>query len=201
MSQVLHLEFACTSTEMKQAQSLHLQKQLGGGSKWRPSLVLVVVLAGMLLVLYQRVRQDFAAGYVPLVLAATIGLGVLIVLWKRRSRDATPVTTRVDVSETDVTVLGANSKHTWFACRKYGGPQEVALSDEAISFGGRDASGTIPWTSYTHFKETPWSFIVWKQHGSAWTMFPKRAFHSSEDRDRSRDLLARHLQQSRWFLG
>jgi hypothetical protein len=55
MSQTPRPEYVCTDAEMKQAQSLHLRKQVGGGSKWRTTIVLLVVLGGMLLSFYLRV--------------------------------------------------------------------------------------------------------------------------------------------------
>jgi YcxB-like protein len=91
------------------------------------------------------------------------------------------------------------SVHAWRSNAKYSVPQGIALSEDSIAFAGADASGTVPWTSFTHYKETPWSFILWR--GSHWVMFPKRAFTSWDDLNRCRDLLHRHLQRSRWFLG
>ena len=88
---------------------------------------------------------------------------------------------------------------TWRLQAQYLGPQEIALSEESVAFAGTDGSGTVPWTRFKHYKETPWSFIVWR--GSLWMMFPKRAFTSWEDLSRCRDLLERHLRRSRWFLG
>jgi hypothetical protein len=80
-------------------------------------------------------------------------------------------------------------------------PTEVALSEQGITFAGREASGVLPWNNYARYKETPWSFILWKGHGSISTLFPKRAFRSRDDLSRGRALLARNLQRSRWFLG
>jgi hypothetical protein len=93
------------------------------------------------------------------------------------------------------------SAHTWWTCSRMAVSQEVALSEKSIAFSGSDAIGTLPWTAFTNYKETRWSFILWNSRTSAWTMFPKRLFTSSSDRDRCRELLGCHLQESRWFTG
>ena len=49
MSQTLRLEYACTPAELQPAQSLNLRMQIGGGSKWRTTLLLLLALGGMLL--------------------------------------------------------------------------------------------------------------------------------------------------------
>jgi hypothetical protein len=41
----VHLEYRCTEAEMKEAQSLHLQHHVGGGSKWRAQAALFGILA------------------------------------------------------------------------------------------------------------------------------------------------------------
>jgi len=91
------------------------------------------------------------------------------------------------------------SFHAWRAHVKYSVLQEIALSEEYIAFAGADASGTLPWTTFMYYKETWWSFILWR--GSFWMVFPKRAFTSWDDLSRCRELLDRHLRQSRWFRG
>jgi YcxB-like protein len=98
-------------------------------------------------------------------------------------------------------IILIGSLHSWLSNIKYSAPQEVAISEDSIVFSGADARGALGWTAFTRYKETPWSFILWKSAGSAWTMFPKRAFESSDDLRRCRALVDRHLAKSRWFLG
>jgi hypothetical protein len=100
-----------------------------------------------------------------------------------------------------VVVIIVFSVHAWWTHSRNAVPQELSLSPESIAYSGRDGSGTLPWSVYDCFKETRWSFILWKSRTSAGTMFPTRAFTSEEDMCRCRDLLSRHLQQSRWFFG
>ena len=55
------------------------------------------------------------------------------------------------------------SVHSWFLHVKYGGPEDVALSDESVIFSGANGSGVLPWTRFDHYKETPWHFILWRR--------------------------------------
>src|SRR6266478_3044054 len=112
MSQLLRLEYACTKAEMEQAQSLILRKQLGGGSKWRTWLVLLVLLGGVLLGFYFQVRHDVPRTCRPFIFPVMLGLIVVLALWKYKSRGGPPATTRVEVSATDFTILGPDSKVT-----------------------------------------------------------------------------------------
>ncbi len=91
--------------------------------------------------------------------------------------------------------------YSWLTNLKYAAPQRVAISEDSIAFSGAQGQGTLPWTAYTRYKETRWSFILWNHASPVWTMFPKRAFESIDDVSRCGALLARHLVKSRWFLG
>jgi hypothetical protein len=96
-------------------------------------------------------------------------------------------------------VVLMSSIRGWLAHRKYTGLQQVALSDVSVEFAGADGTGAVPWTSFKHYKETLWSFILWR--GPIWMLLPKRAFASEDDLCRCRELLDRHLQRSGWFVG
>jgi hypothetical protein len=90
---------------------------------------------------------------------------------------------------------------SWRAHLKHLIPQDVVLSEEAMFFATSEGSGTIPWTSYQHFKETRKSFILWQRGTRQWVLFPKRGFTSREDLQRARWLFEGHLRRSRWFFG
>lgn len=90
---------------------------------------------------------------------------------------------------------------SWRAHSGYFVTQEWVLSDQSLAFASRDGNGVLPWTTYTRFKETRWSFILWNPVGSAWIMFPKRALNSDDEVRLCQALLSRQLQQSRWFCG
>jgi hypothetical protein len=114
VSQTLRLEYACTPTELKQAQSLNLRTQIGGGSKWRTTLLLLLALGGMLLSFYFRVVRDVAPAYRPAVFAAVFGISAVafLVLRKLRSQRAAPVVTKLEISGNDIVILGPDSNVT-----------------------------------------------------------------------------------------
>jgi hypothetical protein len=87
----------------------------------------------------------------------------------------------------------------WWSSVKYSAHQELILSQESLTFSNADSSGQLPWSHFAYFKETPWSFILWR--GPAWMQIPKRGFGSLNDINRCRDLLDFRLKQSRWFFG
>lgn len=91
------------------------------------------------------------------------------------------------------------SFRNWRTQVRYIGRREFILSDTSVAFAGMDATATLPWSRFTYYKETAGRFLLWR--GSFWIMFPKRAFASWDDVTRCRELLDRHLQRSRWFLG
>jgi hypothetical protein len=93
------------------------------------------------------------------------------------------------------------SVNAWWTLSRGAVPQDVSLSEESIAFSSRDASGTLPWSTYPYFKETRWSFILWNRRTSGWMMFPKREFASDDDTNRCREILKRNLVESRWFFG
>jgi len=349
MSPVLHLEYACTNAEQDQARTLALRKQVGGGSKWRTRVVLLLVLVGTLLALWFETRA-IPVGYRALIIAAIVVGSCVFTYCKRKLRRSAPGSTKLDISEKGLAILGPAARvampwsafsqclessdlfvlldqpkemlvvipkrtfpseewqiwfreqasnapslpappwnepavltpstsadritftirygfwdsfdqtiaswFTWGAClfvaglfiaiplhsaanapaqannsdplvfsifmfavflvfittiilvfsvrgwlshARYSGSQEITLSEESIDFAGPAGSGTVPWTRFKHYKETFWSFIIWR--GSVWMMFPKRAFESWDDVSSCRELLGRHLQKSRWFFG
>ena len=53
----------------------------------------------------------------------------------------------------------------------------VELS-ECAACAGADGSSVLPWKTFSYYKETPWSFILWR--GTLWMLFPKRAFESRD---------------------
>jgi hypothetical protein len=349
VSKTLQLEYACTSTEMAQAQALNLRTRLGRGSKWRTRLILALVLAGMLVGAWFRFRE-MPELYRALMIAAIVAGSCLFAICKSKFRKSARRPVKLEISERDFAILGPDAKvtmpwsafseclessdlfvlldrakttlivvpkrafpseswQTWFRAQatqeashtapawhespalapstsadritftfqlgfrdyldrtlaswrtwgsclivgglllgaslysaahppphavysdtemffmfvlpfylvcvmigvltfsihgwrshaKYNRAQQVALSEASMDFAGIDGSGTVPWTSFKQYKETLWSFILWR--GSRWVLFPKRAFGSWDDLSRCRELLDRHLQRSRWFLG
>jgi len=350
--EILRLEYGCARAELEEAQSLSLRKQLGGGSKWRTWLMLLILLVGVLLAFYWQIVRTISPAYRPYVVGGLIVLITGMMVWQRRARKHTPQTTRIEISDAEFVILGPESRvampwsafgdclespnlfalvdrpkgflfvvpkrafpdesaqdwfrslarsrrtrvdqptppatsqtgpksadqvaitfrlgyrdyldrtiasyrtwgiyllvllmvlgitiysaahpppkavysatqvffmfevpfllimmvvmtlviatHTWRLHVKYLVPQVVLLSDISIEFSGEDGQGVLPWSSYTRYKETRWSFILWNPRTSLWTMLPKRSFISTGDLEQCRALLARQLVRSRWFFG
>jgi len=87
----------------------------------------------------------------------------------------------------------------WFLHRKNLTSQDWAFSESGIHFSDDHSSGSVPWTTYEHFKETKGSFILWHRKNRAWVLLPKRDFASPEDAQRCRWLIEGHLRRARWF--
>lgn len=347
MAQTLQLEYICTEAEMREAQTLALRKQLGGGSKWRTRLVLFLILVGVLLGLYFQMRQ-FPDRYGVYVVGGAFVFACVFVFWKNQRRKRPSIANKVEVSEREVIfkagevgattlwsgfsdclespnlfvlidrpktslmvlpkrafpseswqtwfrnlasnrpkyeqssetnspppassanritlkfrlglrdyvdralssyftwgmvlgfaglisgvaiyagahppphpvystaqvyfffmlpmtfvmalmIIAIASVRPWFEHKKLLIPQEVVLSADSITSAAADGTGTIPWSTYRCYKETRWSFIIWK--GQLWMLLPKRAFSSLEEMTRCRALLEANLRESRWFFG
>lgn len=91
--------------------------------------------------------------------------------------------------------------YSWFTHRREHGPHTVSLGEEAVTVATKDGTGTLAWTTFTRYKETPWSFLIWNISPGNWLMLPKSAFPSLKALDDCRDLLARRLRKSTWFFG
>jgi hypothetical protein len=89
----------------------------------------------------------------------------------------------------------------WRAHAKHLGAEQVSLAEGSITFAGRDGTSNVDWASFTCYKETRRSFILWGPVRAFWVLFPKRALASADEVERCRALLSRHLRQSRWFIG
>jgi hypothetical protein len=146
MSQILHLEYACTNAELEQAQSLALRKQIGGGSKWRTYLILYIMLAGALVGGYFRFRE-IPGTYRVLILAVALLIGVVVVLVQRKFRkNIDRAATKLEISETELAVLGPSSK--------------VAM----------------PWSAFSECLESPDLFVLIDRPKKVLFVIPKRVF-------------------------
>jgi len=148
MSQVLHLEYACTRAERDEAQTLNLRQRLGRGSKWRTWLVLLLVVVGMALDLYFRMLKDIRLAYWPWIIGGVLGLAGIVFFIKRKLLDRISGTARLDVSETDITVLNAAS------------------------------NVSIPWSAFMQCIESPNLFVLVDRPKTTLIIVPKRAFPS-----------------------
>jgi YcxB-like protein len=84
--------------------------------------------------------------------------------------------------------------------------QCVRLGETTLTLASSEGAAIVPWTRFTHYKETPWSFFLWRiapgslPRTEVWLMLPKSAFPSADATEKCRELLARHLKRSTWFF-
>jgi hypothetical protein len=90
---------------------------------------------------------------------------------------------------------------SWFSQGRSIPDQTVTLVKASLVVSSKDGSATLPWTTFTRYKETPWSFLVWRIRPATWLMLPKSVFPSLRAIEDCRELLARHLKRSTWFFG
>jgi hypothetical protein len=109
----LRLHFAVTHDEASQAQSLVLRQQLGGGSKWRTWLVLLVTFFGLLAALFFKIPADQRNLWIGLFVALWIATSLWIFIKKK------PTPEPADVEITDqafrLTTGGATLDYAWSA--------------------------------------------------------------------------------------
>jgi hypothetical protein len=146
MAQVLKLEYICTQAERSEAQTLGLRQQLGRGSKWRTRVVLFAILFGVVLGFYFEVRQSWSDPVMRYALGGALVFACGFVFWKRRAGRGAPTTTRVEISEAEVTVVVGAVKIT------------------------------TPWSGFGDCLESPNLFVLVDRPKTLLTILPKRVF-------------------------
>jgi hypothetical protein len=164
----LILEFACTDAEKKQAQSLHLQRQVGGGSKLLTTVVLLLLLTGMLLGFAFRVQREVASAHRPYVYAAAVGFSLLAWVWIRRSRASTPAEMKLEVS------------------------------DDALSIVGSGGAVRMPWSAFGQLLESPDLFVLVDRPRTTLLVIPRRAFPDDRWQDWFHTLANNRLSLADW---
>src|ERR1051326_281859 len=152
MTKSLCLEYACTHAEMQEAQELNLRKQIGGGSKWRTRLILLGTLGSLLLLLYYRVRTEVSPAYRQYIYLAVPVFCLGFLIWKRRSRKLSTTTTRIEVNETGLAILGG------------------------------DSNVRLPWSAVLDCLESPTLFVLVDRPETTLLVIPKRVFPDEERR-------------------
>ncbi|MHC4401016.1 MAG: YcxB family protein [Planctomycetota bacterium] len=102
------------------------------------------------------------------------------------------------VFETMIVFVAAT--HAWLGHRRSLVRQTVTLTELGLSHTSVDGQTTTGWQTPTRYKETPWSFIVWWPGTQMWLLLPKRAFSTSDDVIRCREILATHAKRSAWYF-
>jgi hypothetical protein len=108
MPPVLRLEYTCTEAERIQAKNLSIRQQLGGGSKLRTWLVLLLMVMGVLVAAWFQLRA-IPEIYRALAIVAFFGCVFLIAAGKQRWRKSVPAPTALEISEAGVTIPGTDS--------------------------------------------------------------------------------------------
>ena len=137
MAQNLRLEYTRYARRTgRGAKLLSLRKQLGGGSKWRTYAVLFLILGGVLLAFYFKIRQEVPDRYRPYLYGGTFLL-FLFFFFKNRVAWKSSSGTTIEVSESGLNIIAATAKTTipWPAfsdCLE--SPKVFALLDKPKGF-------------------------------------------------------------------
>lgn len=107
---ILRLEYACTQAELREAQSLSLRKQLGGGSRWRTLFVLCLILVGVMAAAYMEFWRTSSASERPYYVALFV-ICFAFLFWKNR-RSRRSLINVVEITENNLTVCAGESKVT-----------------------------------------------------------------------------------------
>ncbi len=146
----LQLEYTCTEAELKEAQQLHLQQQVGGGSK----LVTAVALAGVLVlsvgVLILRFKTEIPAEDRYLFGWIFIVVFCLLIVFQRKTKGSEASAVRLEAS-----------------------PDGLTLS-------GDDWRNSMRWTSFSQLLESSALFVLVDSTGSMLYTVPKRVFSDQE---------------------
>lgn len=131
---------------MKEAQSLQLRQQFGGGKRWRSLLALFGMLGGLLVLAYFRIRHEVAPKHQPLVLAAVAALFLFFYFQQKRSRKQPDKPTRLEVSA-----------------------QGIAILNDGLRV-------EIRWSGFSQCLESPGLFVLVDRPKTMLIALPKRAF-------------------------
>jgi hypothetical protein len=113
----LHLEYTCTEAELKEAQSLNLHRQCGGGPKWRSRVVFYAFVAVIAVLVYLRFKAEIAVKDRPWFIGLVIVVFVALQVFKRMTRQKSGDSVRLDVSAEELVFHGSNGRTamTWGA--------------------------------------------------------------------------------------
>lgn len=144
------LEYACTDAELEEARGLALPLAIGSGAKWRSRLILIAVYAVLLFGLDLELRRRLELPARLCVLAGVAASFFFLRLTKRRpKRGPPPPPNRVEVSETDLTIVNDGTRVS------------------------------IPWSGFARSAETPRLFVLLDRPKQTFVVVPKRTFPDS----------------------
>jgi YcxB-like protein len=162
----LKTEYICTEAELKEAKTLNLQRQFGGGPKWRSTLfyllfvgLLVVFLAGDVLL---RVKMEILPKdrfwFIGLFITLFVVVFTTMMYFKRKTR------------------------------RKQDQPVRLQISEQELSFNGGNGQLTMPWSAFGQCLESESLFVLLDKPKRLLFAVPKRAFPDEKSREWFRTL-------------
>lgn len=146
----LQLEYNCTDAEMKEAQSLNLHRQYGGGPKWRSRLVnyaFVAVVVGLFCLRFKtEIAPQDRIWFVPLLAVGIVVVFVALQFFKRFTKTESDGTTRLEIS------------------------------DRELVFNNTTGRSAFPWSAFSQCLESPTEFVLLNRPKDYLFVVPKRAF-------------------------
>jgi len=102
----MQLEYTCTEAEMKEAQSLNLQRQCGGGPKWRSKVIYWAFIAIVAVLVYLRFKMEIAPEDRIWFIALMMVVFIALQIFKRKTRRKTDAVIRLEISESGLVFAG-----------------------------------------------------------------------------------------------
>jgi hypothetical protein len=134
----LELEYSCTEAETEEAKSLDLNRQYGGGPKWRSGLVSYAWGALGVGLVCLRIKTEIAPAHRPWFIAGVIivSIGVLVVQRFMRAKSTESII-RLEISERELVFVNDRSRTatSWSAFSQcLESPAVFALLDRAKQY-------------------------------------------------------------------
>jgi len=149
----LQLEYICTDAEMREAQTLNIRRQYGGGARWRSLLIMFLVLGGLLTLAYFRIRDEVAPQYRPWFLAAVVVLFFFFYYQQVYSRKKPSKPTKMEISSQGITIINDAQRLE------------------------------VLWSGFSQCLESPNLFALLDRPKGILLIFPKRAFPDEAARE------------------
>ncbi|HXI68906.1 MAG TPA: YcxB family protein [Verrucomicrobiae bacterium] len=154
----LQLEYTCTEAEMKEAQSLNLQRQCGGGPKWRSQVIYWAFIAVVAVLVYLRFKMEIAPEDRTWFIALVVVVFIALQLFKRKTR------------------------------RKLDEPARLEISERELVFTGSNGRTVMPWSAFSQCLESPALFVLINRARTILWTVPKRSFPDEKSQDWFRTL-------------
>jgi hypothetical protein len=154
---ILHLEFACTPAEIKEAQELIVRHRIAGGSRWLMYAIIAMALLTILFSFYQRINafdRPWMFGLAAAIVIPAIAIA-LFVEKRKLSRSAKPII--------------------------------VEIMRSGLRIGDSRTLSNISWTAFGRLVESESLFVLPDRSGTTLFVIPKRVFSDASDCEWFRD--------------